>query len=71
MEFSHLITLEEAAAKLGCSISTIRRRIDAGTLTAHRLWKRTLLARREVELLAQVQAGKGSEAGANQEQPEQ
>lgn len=49
-----LVTMEEAAALLGVSSDTVRRRIRAGALKAYRLGPRMLRLRKtEVERAAQ------------------
>ena len=47
-----LMTIEEAAARMGCSGGTIWRWVRAGVVNSHRLWARTLLERAEIEQLA-------------------
>jgi len=54
MKLTDLMTIEEGAATIGCSVATIWRRVHDGALSTRRVWGRTLLLRAEVELLAQA-----------------
>ena len=52
MRLNDLMTVEEGAATLGCSVATIWRRIKSGDLSTRKRWSRTFLLRSEVESLA-------------------
>jgi len=47
-----MLTLTEAAARLGLSATTVHRFVSTGHLPAHRRWGRVLVARADVERLA-------------------
>ena len=51
MRLIDLMTVEEGAAVLGCSVATVWRRIKDGTLTTHHKWGRTFLLHGDVARL--------------------
>jgi len=69
MDTNTLMTMEAAAVRLDCSLSTIRRRVRDGSLTLHRAWGRKLVSRHEVERMAREhsQQDQATTTGASDE----
>ena len=57
IDLKDVLTVEEAAAKLGCSVLTVRRRISNGFLTPIYLFGRQLLKAVEVDALPPPRRG--------------
>lgn len=57
MNLEHLLTIAQAAARRGCSTSTIWRRIADGELKTHRRFGRTLVCADDVDRLSDPPRG--------------
>lgn len=57
MQLESLLTIEEAAAHLGCSVATVWRRVNSGHLIPVRVLQRTLFQRQDVESMPPPRRG--------------